>query len=78
MESLPEEIRKGCTKIYTTNIFYKQLSLLTLHNWRVVLEEELVEILVNEGTETSVSQGCDRSHDHHMITNIITGTNLHC
>lgn len=32
--------------------------LLTLHHWRVVLEEELVEVLVNEGAEASTRQRC--------------------
>ena len=42
---------------------HKAAVLLTLHHWRVVLEEELVEVLVNEGTEAGTSQCCMRSHD---------------
>ena len=30
---------------------------LTLHNWRVVPEKELVEVLVNKRTQTSKGQG---------------------
>ena len=61
--------------------------LLTLHHWRVVLEEELVEVLVNEGTEASTCQCCMQEvtwsqHDCHMTENHthikFDYTYLHC